>query len=468
MSWVALLLACAQWGILLYFFALNAIQLGLILQAAATIRNHQDSLEADEPEALFESNFYTPITLICPVYNEAAGVVASVNSLLALRYPELQVVVVNDGSKDLTLEALIEAFRLQPSERVIRRLVPTREVRGVYESPSLPHLVVIDKENGGKSDALNCGINVARYPLVCCMDGDSILEPDALLRVVRPFLEDAGLTASGGIIRPANGSRITAFGIEETALPDSWLARFQIVEYLRAFLFGRVGLSARKSLFILSGAFALFRKSAPVAAGGFETGTIGEDFEMVVRLHRAALEQGRSCAMALVPDPICWTEVPEDRAVLARQRNRWQRGLCETLWKHRRMAFNPRHGRIGLLSIPYFILFEALAPWIEAAGYLLFLWSLATHAVNAPFAILFLLVALLFGTLNSVAAVLLQILIPKPYRGVRAMGLLLLAGLLENAGYRQLTVWWRLKGTVDWLRGRRAWGDMAHKGLTAP
>lgn len=463
----ASLLALAQWGILIYFFALNGIQLSLILQAALAIRRHQDSLEADEPEAIFESNFYTPITLICPVYNEAAGVVASVNSLLALRYPELQVVVVNDGSKDGTLAALIEAFRLQPSERVIRRLLPTHPVRGVYESPLLPHLVVVDKANGGKSDALNCGINVARYPLVCCMDGDSILEPDALLRVVRPFLDRADLVASGGIIRPANGCKVTPLGIEDIGLPASWLARFQIVEYLRAFLFGRVGMAARESLFILSGAFALFRKEAPALAGGFETGTIGEDFEMVVRLQRAYRERKRPCPMALVPDPICWTEVPEDRKMLGRQRNRWQRGLCQTLWKHRRMAFHPGYGRAGLVSIPYFILFEAMAPWVEAVGYGLFVWSLWTHSVNGAFAILFLLVAFLFGTMNSVAAVFLQILMPRRYRGLRAMGILLLASLLENFGYRQLTVWWRLKGTLDWLRGRQGWGDMARKGLAS-
>jgi cellulose synthase/poly-beta-1,6-N-acetylglucosamine synthase-like glycosyltransferase len=462
----AFLTLFAEWGILAYFLALNLTHLGLILRAFFAIRRYLDEVETDRLDTAFGTSHYKPMTLICPAYNEAAGVAASVNSLISLRYPEFQVVVVNDGSSDATLERLIAAFRLQPSHRVIRQLLPTREVRGVYESAYVPNLVVVDKVNGGKADALNCGVNLARYPLVCCMDGDSLLENDALLRIARPFMDRPDMVASGGVVRPLNGCKVTPMGIRGIHLPDSWLARFQIVEYLRAFLFGRVGLASLDTMFIVSGAFGVFRKDLVVAAGGFETATIGEDFELVVRLHRTLRERKRPHHITLVPDPVCWTEVPEQFKELGRQRNRWQRGMLETLWRHRRMCFNPAYGRIGLFSMPYFLVFEALAPVIEVGGYIVFAVSLWNHSINTPFALLFICVALLLGVLNSVVSVVLHEISHHRYQGLRAWALLLLSALLENFGYRQLTVWWRLKGTLDWVRGKDSWGHLKRKGLT--
>ncbi len=460
-----ILFLLAQGGILLYFAVMNGLNLVFIFRAWWSIRGHLDDVDSDQLEAFFESTHYRPITLICPVYNEGPGCVASVSSLLALRFPEFQVVVVNDGSKDDTLDRLIAAFRLHPSRRVIRQLVPTKTIRGVYESAYVPNLTVVDKENGGKSDALNCGLNLARFPLVCCMDGDSLLENDALLRVVRPFMDQKDVVASAGVIRPLNGCTVTPAGIRGIHMPGSWLARFQIVEYLRAFLFGRMGLASYQSMFIVSGAFGVFRKDLVVEVGGFKTGTVGEDFELVVRLHRHLREQKRPYRVVLVPDPICWTEVPEDRGTLKRQRNRWQRGLLDTLWTHRVMAFNPSYGRIGLFSIPYFILFEALAPVIELSGYLAFAWFMFHGGVNTPFATLFLVLALFLGILNSLASVVLEEMCIFPYQGLKAWSLLLLTGLLENFGYRQMTLIWRLKGILDWFRGNEAWGHMVRKGI---
>ena len=465
MSLLHLLAAPLEWGLLLYFLLLQLTQLSLILRAFLSIRRYQDEVETDRLDTAFETSHSKPMTLICPVHDEEAGVVASVNSLISLRYPEFQVVVVNDGSTDATLERLIEAFRLRPSHRVLRQLLPTQEVRGIYESAYVPNLLVVDKANGGKADALNCGLNLARYPLVCCMDGDSLLENDSLLRIARPFMDRPGLVASGGVIRPLNGCRVTAMGIRGIHLPESWLARFQIVEYLRAFLFGRVGLASLDSVFIVSGAFGAFRKDLVVRAGGFDTATVGEDFELVVRLHRRMRDWGQPYHITLVPDPICWTEVPEDLKTLGRQRNRWQRGLWEALWTHRRMWFNPAYGRVGLFSMPYFLLFEALAPVIEASGYLVFAGSVWRHSLNTPFAVLFLYVALLLGVLNSVVSVLLQEISGHRYQGLKAFSLLLLAAVAENFGYRQLTLWWRLRGTFDWLRGRGGWGHMRRRGL---
>lgn len=458
------LLLFAQWGILFYFLAMNLTQLVLILRAFFALRRYLDQVELDQMENYFDSSHFKPITLLCPVYNEGGGVVASVNSLLALRFPEFQVVVVNDGSQDDTLEKLIAAFRLRPSRRVVRELLPTQPIRGVYESAFHPRLVVVDKANGGKSDALNCGLNVARFPLVCCMDGDSLLEHDALLRVVRPFLDHPHVVGVAGVIRPLNGCRVTPMGIRGVFMPGGWLARFQVVEYLRAFLFGRMGLAAIGSLFIVSGAFGVFRKDLLVRIGGFRK-TIGEDFELVVRLHHELRREGRPYRFVMVPDPVCWTEVPEDTGTLRRQRNRWQRGLLDSLWLHRGMVFNPRYGLVGLFSMPYFLLFEALAPVVEVVGYGFFVYALVEWKVNAPFAVLFFGVAFLLGMFNSFVAILLEQLANHPYRRLRDWMRLLASGVLENFGYRQRTVFWRLKGSLDWFRGKEGWGHMKRKGI---
>jgi cellulose synthase/poly-beta-1,6-N-acetylglucosamine synthase-like glycosyltransferase len=460
------LLLLNQWGILLYFLTMNVTHFVLIVRAYLATRRYQDESEVDQLEDYFDSIHVKPITLICPAYNESGGVVASVNSLLGLRYPEFQVVVVNDGSNDDTLEKLIEAFRLRPSQRVIRQALPSAAVRCVYESAFLPRLVVVDKENGGKADALNCGLNVATYPLVCCMDGDSLLENDALLRVTRPFLDQPNVVATAGVIRPLNGCKVTPMGIRGIFMPGSWLARMQVVEYLRSFLFGRMGLSTVGSLFIVSGAFGVFRKDLLMEVGGFHR-TIGEDFELVVRLHHHLKAQGRPYKLVMVPDPVCWTEVPEDSGTLRRQRNRWQRGLLDSLWIHREMWFNADYGRIGLFSMPYFLIFEAAAPIIEILGYGFFFYALYEGKVHGPFALAFFCVALLLGVVNSHVAILLEQITNHPYQRVQDWAMLLLCGVLENFGFRQRTLIWRLKGIVDWYRGKEGWGHMKRKGIAS-
>ncbi len=457
-------LAWIQFGILVYFMLMNGHQLVFLVRAYFAMRRYLDSVEADQMDSLFGTAHYKPISVICPVYNEAAGVVASVNSLLALRYPEHQVIVVNDGSTDDTLELLIKAFKLRSSRRVIHHRIETEDVRDIFESLFVPNLMVVDKVNGGKADALNCGLNFAHYPLVCCMDGDSLLENDTLLRVSRPFLNAPNIVGCGGVIRPLNGCRVTPQGIRGIFLPKSFLARFQIVEYLRAFLYGRMGLASYDMLFIVSGALGIYRRDVLLEAGGFRRGTVGEDFEAVVRIHRHLMEQGKPYTVTMVPDPICWTEVPEDLRTLARQRNRWQRGLLETLWAHRRMFLNPKYGRLGLISMPYFVVFEALAPLVELTGYLVFFYYLWIGQVNAPFALLFLVLAVFLGLLNSVVAILLEVNGGHRYQGLKPFLGLMATAVLENVGYRQLTLWWRLRGIFDFLLGRRAWGGMKRVG----
>lgn len=415
----------------------------------------------------FASPLTPPISVLLPAYNEEPGIVESVRSLLSLRYPEFEVVVVNDGSTDGTLTRLAETFDLVPVRKALRTSIPTVPVRGAYASRRHPELLVIDKENGGgKADAINAGINASRYPYFCVIDADGMLEEDALIRVAKPMLDDPDLVvATGGIVRIINGCRVEHGRVEEVRLPRSRLATLQVVEYLRAFLVGRIGWSRMRSLLIISGAFGLFRRSLVEAAGGFSRDTVGEDFELVVRLHRYLRDRGEEYRIAFVPDPVAWTEAPEDFATLARQRRRWQRGLAETLWRHRRLTFNPRYGVVGMLAFPYYILFELLGPLIEVAGYAAVITSAALGSLSPLFFAAFFTVALLTGIFLSGSALTLEELSFRRYEGDADGMRIVLAALAENLGYRQLLMVWRTLAFVDLARRRRGWGEMRRRGL---
>src|SRR5581483_2159434 len=322
-----------------------------------------------------------------------------------------------------------------------------------------------DKENGGKADAINAGINAARYPLVCVIDADSLLEEHALAHTVLPFIEDPDTIAAGGIVRIANGCRVERGRVTAVHLPPSHLAMFQTVEYLRAFLAGRVALSAINGLLIISGAFGLFRRDVVVDIGGFRTDTIGEDMEIVARLQRIYRERGRRFRIVFQPEPTCWTEAPESPRMLAMQRNRWQRGTLQVLGSHARMLFNPRYGVIGLLAMPYYIIFEAAGPLIEMTGYVLTALAIPFGLLDWRFAELFFLAAVVYGALLSVAAVALEELSFRRYPRVSDLLRLAAYGVLENFGYRQLTTWWRIVGIVDYVRGKQGWGTMKRKGF---
>jgi cellulose synthase/poly-beta-1,6-N-acetylglucosamine synthase-like glycosyltransferase len=326
---------------------------------------------------------------------------------------------------------------------------------------------VIDKENGGgKADALNAGINAARYPYFCVLDSDGVLEEDALLRVAKPMLDDPALVAAtGGIVRVANGCRVDHGRITHVGLPRSWLATVQVVEYFRAFLVGRIGWSRMRSLLIISGAFGLFRRDLVEAAGGFSTATVGEDLELVVRLHRHLRDRGEDYRVAFIPDPVAWTEAPEDFRSLRRQRARWEKGLGGALWRHRRMACNPRYGVVGLVAFPYFIVFELLGPIIELLGYAVVPASAALGAVSLAFFVGFFAAAVLVGLLLSVSALALEEFSFRRYVRAREVGRLLIAALIENFGYRQLLAFWRAVALVDLARGRHGWGEIRRRGL---
>ena len=454
----------AQVGFIGYFLLLNGGYLLLNLFSMVSLRRYMKlraELGAEAPYLGIEPS----VSLLVPAYNEAATIRTSVLSLLQLQYPDYEVVVINDGSKDETLEVLREAFDLETHPEPLRLGVPHQEVLGIYRSRRHANLRVIDKRNGGKADALNAGINAARHGLFCAVDADSILQRDSLLRVVQPFLEDERTVAAGGTVRIANGSRVQGGFLLEAGIPSNLLARFQIVEYLRAFLFGRLGWSPMNAVLIISGAFGLFDRERVIAVGGYSTDTVGEDMELVVRLHRYHRERRLPYRIRYLPDPICWTEAPEDLATLGKQRSRWQRGLAESLSRHTRLASSPRGGAPGHLAWPFMTLFEWLGPLVELAGYLFMLWGFAFGVVSPAALTVFLLVAIGMGILLSVNGLLLETLSFRVYRRRRDMLRLFLVAILENFGYRQLNTLWRCRGMWQWFaRRKHQWGAMKRSG----
>jgi cellulose synthase/poly-beta-1,6-N-acetylglucosamine synthase-like glycosyltransferase len=325
--------------------------------------------------------------------------------------------------------------------------------------------VVVDKENGGKADALNAGLNVASGELVCAIDADTLIESDALLRMVRPFLQRDDVVAAGGTIRAANGSKVVEGRVLEPAAPSRPLPALQAVEYLRAFLTGRLGWNRLGGNLIISGAFGLFRRGAMLAAGGYERDTVGEDMELVARLRRQAYENGGPGRVQFVPDPVAWTEVPDSLRVLGRQRDRWHRGLADVLWRHRGVLGRPRYGTLGLLALPYFLFAELLAPVIEALGLAGLLAALLLGAVNWSFAAMFFLLAYGLGIVLSVFTIALEEWSYRAYGGLGDRVRLTAWAIVEGIGYRQLTVWWRLRGLIKYLRGRTEWGVMTRSGF---
>lgn len=407
-----------------------------------------------------------PISVLAPAFNEELTVVESVRSLLALRYPDFEVILINDGSRDGTLARVVSEFGLARVDRYIDDAVAHAPVRGFYASRALPRLLVIDKENGGKADALNAGINAARSGLFCAIDADSILETDALLRVVRPFVDDPERTiAVGGTIRIANGCTIDTGRVTAVRLPRNFLALVQIMEYLRAFLMARLALGKMQVLTVISGAFGLFSRQRVVEVGGYSHATVGEDMELVVKLHRHMRDLRLPYRVEFIAEPVCWTECPEDYRVLGRQRSRWQRGSLECFAKHRDMCFNPRYGRIGIVGFGQILLVDVVGPLVEIMGYILIplLWSLKLLAL--PWLLAFLAVTFTFGIFVSAATLILEEIQLRRFPRARELAQLAIIAVVENFGYRQLSNFWRLQGWWQFLRKQQSWGTMTRKGF---
>jgi cellulose synthase/poly-beta-1,6-N-acetylglucosamine synthase-like glycosyltransferase len=449
-----------------YVVFVDLTYLAFTLIALIEVRRYLRTRDKERLEQIFRSRLVPPISILCPAHNEGATIVESVRSLLRLKYSKHEVVVINDGSKDNTLAAMIEAFAMERLDFGYDMTVACKPVKALYASATYPKLIVVDKENGGKADALNAGINVSRYPLFCTVDADAILEEDALLHVVRPMLDrPTFVPVTGGIIRAANGCRVVKGRVEAVGLPRKPIELFQIVEYMRAFLCGRTAQSTLNVMLIVSGAFGLFHKATAKTVGGYSTDTVGEDKELVVKIVRHLKENKRDYEVLFVPQTVCWTEVPSSWQTLGRQRNRWHRGMFEVLYKHRAMFFNRAYGRAGLFGMPYFLLIEAIGPIVELSGYIL-LPLAAILGLLAPInALIYTLCAVVLGIILSVSAVLLEEASFHRYPRWRDLALLNLIAIAENFGYRQLTLWWRLKGTWDYVRGQKQWGAQVRQGF---
>jgi len=464
----ALVLVRLEWTIFIYFLLVNSFYALLLLSAAWEMLKHTREVRGASRWRILGCRTAPSISILAPAHNEAATIKDSIHSILSLSYPSLEVVVVNDGSKDETLTVLTEHFTLVPIHPIYRRQIVTKPIRGLYRSRSHPNLLVVDKENGGKADALNVGLQMATGDLVCAIDADTLIEPDSLLRMVRPFLLSEDVLAAGGTIRVVNGSQVRGGRVVIPHPPRQPLAGFQVVEYIRAFLFGRLGWNRLGGNLIISGAFGLFRREAVIAIGGYAHDTVGEDMELVCRLRRQGYEGKGPQRVDFIPDPVAWTEVPGSWRVLGRQRDRWHRGLADTLWRHRRLVFNPRYGAMGLVVYPYFFFVELLAPVVEALGLCGLLAGLLTGAINLPFALLFFLVVYGYGVALSTFSLVLDEINFHRYGGLVDRLLLVLWTVLEPFGYRQLTVFWRLRGLVKFWRGRKDWGAMERRGFHSP
>ena len=468
MSWLEWVVLAFNAFVLGYFVVLNGSYLVLLYAAGRELFTYMHRARIETTDEIMRSPLAPSVAIISPAWNESAGIVDSVRSLLALEYPDIRIVVVNDGSTDDMLDKLVAAFDMERVEYAYAPEIPTAPFRALYRSRTERRVTVVDKENGGKADAINAGINVADTELVCVIDADSVLDADALAKSARPFIDDPDRTvAVGGIVRIVNDSIVDRGHVTDVRLPRAHLARIQVLEYLRAFLAGRSGWSRINALLIISGAFGVFRRDVVTEVGGMDPNTLGEDMELVVRMHRHLRRERRPYNVAFVPDPVCWTEAPEDLRNLRTQRIRWHRGLTDILLKHRGMVGNPRYGVVGLFSLPHFVLFELLAPVVELAGIVIVPLSWIFGFINWVFVVAFVAMALLFGIFLSLAALALEEMALRRYPSVRQLLTLVVYAFVENIGYRQVTAWWRIQGLVRELRRAEAvWGSLERKGFT--
>jgi cellulose synthase/poly-beta-1,6-N-acetylglucosamine synthase-like glycosyltransferase len=450
-----------------YYLASNVAYLAMLLVALKTSAAHEHYLESQRLGWIEDMPLAPPITIIAPAHNEEASIRVAIRNLLELDYPELEFIVVNDGSQDRTLDEIREVFRLRPIRPVYVAEVKSARIRGLYRSGADARLLVIDKEpRGNKADAVNAGLNAATSPYVCVVDSDSVLERDALLRIMLPVLADPKrVVAVGGIIRVLNGSEITQGHLQRVRLARKSIEIIQVIEYLRAFLIGREAWGQGNMLRIISGAFGVFRTDVVRAVGGYRANAIGEDFDLVARMHRHLRKKKADYHIHFVPDPMCWTEVPSDLKSLGRQRARWQRGLLDVLWSSRDMLFRRRYGRIGWFALPYLWLFELAAPVVETLGLLTIALAAVLGVLSRAFFLQFLLFGWAFATVISIGSVLQEEITYKRYNDWQDVVRLVTYCFLEHFPYRQMHMVWRLRGIWQYLRGDTTWGPLKRKGL---
>jgi poly-beta-1,6-N-acetyl-D-glucosamine synthase len=454
--------------LLVYAVALALAYLFLAALSAWEMRKYMMKNHFVDYKYILSSPFAPGISLIAPAYNEGLTIIDNIKSLLSIVYNNFEVIVINDGSKDDTLEKMIKGFDLVQVDYDFHQKLTTKQVRGIYKSrnKAFQKLLVVDKANGGKADALNVGLNISNKELVACIDVDCIIEPEALLKMVKPFLEESTeVIASGGVVRIANSCIVEEGRLTKVRLPEKMIARFQVLEYMRAFLLSRIAWSKLNGLLLISGAFGLFKREIALNAGGYNHNTVGEDMELVVRMRAYMHEQKRPYKVTYIPDPLCWTEAPSSYEILGRQRNRWTRGTFETLKIHRKLFFNPRYGVMGMVSYPFWLFFEWLAPFVEAFGLLFFAFLVAANKVDWQLFTLMLCVVYCFSLFVSMFSLLMEEASFFKYTKKTDLWKMILTAMLEPFWFHPRVVWWAIKGNFDLLKGKKSWGEMTRQGF---
>ena len=452
-------------GILIYGAILATTYIILSIISAIETNHYLKKNSFVNYTKILASPFAPTISIIAPAYNESLTIIENVRSLLSIQYVNYEVLLINDGSTDDSLEKLIEAYALTKVNYTINQKLPTEKIRAVYKSakPSFTRLLVIDKENGGKADALNAGLNISENNLVACIDVDCILEPDALLKMVKPFLEnekEEKVIAAGGVIRVANSCVVKDGKLIEVKMPENFLAKSQVLEYMRTFLLGRMAWSKLNGLLLVSGALGLFDRKIMIAAGGYNK-IVGEDIELVTRIRKYMTENEEKYKVVYIPDPLCWTEVPETYKVLGRQRNRWTRGMIETLIIHKNLFFNPSYGMLGIISYPYWFFYEWLAPIVEFLAILFFVVLIYFNRINWEYFILLTTAVYSFAILFSALSILSEELTYHQYSKKRVLFKLLFFVLLEPFIFHPYVMWSSIKGNFNFIfnKNKKNWGE---------
>ena len=469
MNWYEVISFVLTYVILIYSVVLLSFYLFIGFYSIGETRKYLAKNKFTDYRLLASSAQFPSVSILAPAYNEGATIIENIKSLLSLFYSDLEVVIINDGSKDDTLEKMIHAYELEKIDFYVNYEIPTKEVRGVYKSKNsiYKNLLVVDKVNGGKADALNVGINTSCHDYVISIDVDCILEQDAVLKMMKPFLEETEekVIASGGVVRIANSCIIEDGRLTGVYLPRNYWARMQSLEYIRAFLLGRMAWARLNGLLLISGAFGAFDKAVVVRCGGYNVKTVGEDMELVVRMRRSMEEAKIPYRVTYIPDPLCWTEAPTNTNILGKQRNRWTRGTIETLKFHKRIFFNYKYGVLGLISYPYWFFFEMLAPVIEFLGFIAFLIMTVLGIIDWQMFLALLMFIVTFGYLYSSFAILTEVTSYNQYKRKNEMRKLLLTAFTEPFYFHPFVVFSAIKGYVDYLRKRNSWGEMTRQGF---
>lgn len=410
------------------------------------------------------NDYYIPISIIVPAYNEEVTVTATVTSLLALDYNLYEIIVVDDGSKDKTSQVMIDTFHMAPVRMPIRRQLNCKEEEFVYETKvGNVHVTLIRKKNGGKADALNMGINASRYPYFICMDADSVLQYDSLRKITIPLVENEHVVAVGGAVRPANGAVIENGRVVSYHMPGNLLASMQTLEYDRSFLASRILLDKFNGALIISGAFGLFQKDLVIAVGGYQTSSMGEDMELVMQLHEYCRANRIPYLIKYANDAICWTQVPESLRNLRTQRRRWHIGMFQSLWDHRQLALNPHYGLVGLVSYAYFLFYELLSPYLEVLGLFSVLLAYLVDLLNVRFALLFLGIYTLFSAVMSLTSFFARVQTLDLSLSARDAMKAVELCLFEITILRSVLVYTRFFALIGYRKNKKNWGQIKRK-----